>query len=73
MTHIENKPYETLLQEQIFGKLGMAHSTSISANVHSTLVPALMTDDDSIPPAYKSAGGILSNVEDFPNLNPKCN
>jgi len=67
MSHIENKhkPYETLLQERIFGKLGMQHSTTIRANTHTTLVPALMPNDDPVPPAYKSAGGILSSVEDL--------
>jgi len=65
MTHIENKPYEVLLQERIFNKLGMQHSTTIRANVQATLIPALMPNDDPVPPAYKSAGGILSTVEDL--------
>ena len=65
ITHIENKPYETLLQERIFSKLSMQHSTTIRKNVQSILIPALMENDDSVSPAYKSVGGILSTVEDL--------
>ncbi len=62
ITHIENKPYENLLQERIFSTLSMNHSTTIRGD---TLVPALMPNDDPIPLAYKSAGGIISTVEDL--------
>lgn len=65
ITNIENKSYETLLQEHIFNNLDMQQSTTIRENVQSTLVAALMPNDDLIPPAYKSAGGILSSVEDL--------
>jgi len=62
---IENKSYEKLLQEQIFNKLDMHHSTTIRANTQSTRVPALMSNDDPVSEAYKSVGGILSSVEDL--------
>ncbi|HIQ27019.1 MAG TPA: class A beta-lactamase-related serine hydrolase [Sulfurovum sp.] len=65
MTYIENKPYETLLQERIFNKLGMKHSTTIRANAQSRLIPAVGASDIPFPLAYKSAGGIHSTVEDL--------
>lgn len=65
MTKIENKSYETLLQERIFNKLGMQHSTTIRTNAQSTIVPAVGEYDDPLPLAYKSAGGIHSSVEDL--------
>ncbi|CAA6818995.1 MAG: Beta-lactamase [uncultured Sulfurovum sp.] len=65
MTEIENKSYETLLQERILNKLGMDNTTTIREQVQPTLIPALMENDDSLPVAYDSAGGIHSSVEDL--------
>lgn len=62
LTSIENKSYENLLQERIFNTLEMHHSTTIRGD---NLVPALMPNDDPVPLAYKSAGGIISTVEDM--------
>ena len=62
--HIENKSYETLLQERIFSEFDMNNSTSIRANAKN-LVPALMENDDPVPFGFKSAGGILSTVKDL--------
>jgi len=64
LSHIENKSYEALLQERIFSKLDMNNSTSIRKNIKN-LVPALMENDDPVPFGFKSAGGILSTVEDL--------
>jgi len=60
ITHIEDKPYETLLQENIFSTLSMPHSTTIRGE---NLVPAVV--EDTISPMYNSAGGIVSTVEDL--------
>ena len=62
ITQIENKPYAKLLQERIFSKLSMQHST---IKRDANLVPAIMANDDPIPPLFKSAGGIISTVEDL--------
>ena len=62
ITHIENKPYDKLLQEHIFSTLSMSHST---LRRDANLVPAIMANDDPIPPMFKSAGGIISTVEDL--------
>ena len=62
--YIENKSYESLLQERIFGAFKMNHSTSIRENIQN-LVPALMANDDPVPFGFKSAGGVLSTVEDL--------
>jgi len=62
LTHIENKSYENLLQERIFSVLSMHNSSTIRG---ANLVAALMPNDDPVPLAYKSAGGILSSVEDL--------
>jgi len=64
LTSIENKSYETLLQERIFDKFNMKQSTSLREN-SKNLVPALMANDDPIPFGFKSAGGVISTVEDL--------
>jgi len=65
MTHIENKPYETLLHERIFNQLGMQQSTTFRANAQSRLVPAVGELDIPFPIAFAAAGGIYSTVEDL--------
>jgi len=60
ITHIEDKPYETMLQDNIFSTLSMHHSTTIRGE---NLVPAVV--EDTIPPMYNSVGGIVSTVEDL--------
>ena len=64
LTHIENKSYEELLQERILSQLNMTHTTTIRENVPN-LVPALMPNDDPVPFGFKSAGGVISTVEDL--------
>lgn len=65
MTKIENKSYETLLQERILNKLNMYNTTTIRDQAQPSLIPALIENDDSLPVAYDSAGGIHSSVEDL--------
>lgn len=60
---IEGKPYNVLLKERIFDTLGMNNSTTVRAN--SNLVPAIIPNDEPVPVMYKSAGAILSTVEDL--------
>ncbi len=63
LTRIENKPYEQLLQERILSPLSMHSTTTIRGE---GLVPALaISHDEPIPLAFKSAGGIISTVEDM--------
>jgi len=64
ITHIENKSYEELLQENILKKLSMNNTTTIENKIAKKLI--LATDIDyAIAPAMESVGGIFSSVEDL--------
>ena len=61
LTQIENKPFNTLLQENIFNPLSMQNTTLVKGE---NLVPSLVTDTPN-PPIYAGVGGIISTVEDL--------
>lgn len=63
------KPYETLLQEGIFGPLGLTGSTTDLARVRDHLVPGLKTNGKEYPnqdfAMLSPAGGIYTCAEDL--------
>lgn len=63
------KPYETLLQEGIFGPLGMTGSTTDLGRVRDRVVPGLKTNGKPYPnqdfAMLNPAGGIFTCAEDL--------
>ncbi len=69
ITGKENKSYEALLQERIFGPLGMKNSSTDFGRVRGNLVTGLLKEGEPSPSwdmhALNPAGGIKTSVEDF--------
>lgn len=63
------KPYETLLQEEIFGPLGLSSSSTDLARVRDRVVPGLKVNGKSYPNQdfgmLAPAGGIYTSAEDL--------
>ncbi len=63
------KPYETMLQEGIFGPLGMTRSTTDPARVRDRVVPGLKINGKPFPNqemgALTPAGGLYTSAEDL--------
>lgn len=63
------KDYQTMLEEMVFSKYGMHHSTTIREHVGESLVKGLNKDGEETAnwdlSSLIAAGGILSNVEDL--------
>ena len=69
ISRIEDKSYEELLQQKIFGKCGMINSTTDRSKVQSRLVNGLGITGDVVKNwdlnVLAGAGGILSTTEDL--------
>lgn len=67
--HIAGSNYETLLQDLIFSRWGMTHSTTDPMNIQTELIRGIDGKGDPTPNwdfnILVGAGGILSTVEDL--------
>ncbi len=69
LTRIEDKPYERLLQEKIFSKYNMNHSTARLDKDNPNIIPGQNPDGKEVPnwtfDVLAGAGGITSTIEDM--------
>jgi len=69
ITKYNGKDFETLLRDQVFSPLGMAHTTTLREQLSATLIKGLSETGKEVSnwdlSALAGAGGILSTAEDM--------